>query len=590
MKRIICLLLALTCVLGSAAALTSCGAPKDGGAEVKVYLGEKIYDFDPTDYYVDSTAELVMGLLFEPLFRVNEKGKLKCDGAADSYEVDEKKNKIVIDLKESYWSNGTRVKASDFIYAWSNVLLNPNDANPAAALLYDIENAVKIKNGEVSMDDLGAKASGTYQITITYRNGANHEQLLKNLATVATAPIPQDSIKEETEGYWTKLVNTIVTNGPFMVNRINRDQSFTLERNEGYHQALGLKNPNKQVRPGKLIGLESASYSDIEKNVVFYMTDAPLSDRSKYEDKAIVADDLSTYTYVFNTDRELFKNPVVRKALSIAIDRNAIIDAITFGKAATGFLPDAVLDPNTGKSFNKDADNMISASPKLDEARQLLSGVDFTGIDKSFKLTVNNESEEALAIANIVMNTWKQLGFNVTLDEGEEGDENPAVIPNEVGEGSSTSEIKDSKLQVLANNATRKDFYGDDRGFDVIGIDWQMYSTDPFVALAAFAKKYSGSGVSLPHNDIVYTNIAGYEDESYDNLIKRAYNETEAADRSALLHEAEKKLVDSACIVPLVFNQTFTFDHKHISKVAFDGFGNLILTDMKQRKYRKYLD
>lgn len=590
MKRIICLLLALTCVLGSAAALTSCGAPKDGGAEVKVYLGEKIYDFDPTDYYVDSTAELVMGLLFEPLFRVNEKGKLKCDGAADSYEVDEKKNKIVIDLKESYWSNGTRVKASDFIYAWSNVLLNPNDANPAAALLYDIENAVKIKNGEVSMDDLGAKASGTYQITITYRNGANHEQLLKNLATVATAPIPQDSIKEETEGYWTKLVNTIVTNGPFMVNRINRDQSFTLERNEGYHQALGLKNPNKQVRPGKLIGLESASYSDIEKNVVFYMTDASLSDRSKYEDKAIVADDLSTYTYVFNTDRELFKNPVVRKALSIAIDRNAIIDAITFGKAATGFLPDAVLDPNTGKSFNKDADDMISASPKLDEARQLLSGVDFTGIDKSFKLTVNNESEEALAIANIVMNTWKQLGFNVTLDEGEEGDENPAVIPNEVGEGSSTSEIKDSKLQVLANNATRKDFYGDDRGFDVIGIDWQMYSTDPFVALAAFAKKYSGSGVSLPHNDIVYTNIAGYEDESYDNLIKRAYNETEAADRSALLHEAEKKLVDSACIVPLVFNQTFTFDHKHISKVAFDGFGNLILTDMKQRKYRKYLD
>ena len=40
-------------------------------------LGEKVYDFDPTDYYVDSNAELVMGLLYDPLFRVNEKGKIK---------------------------------------------------------------------------------------------------------------------------------------------------------------------------------------------------------------------------------------------------------------------------------------------------------------------------------------------------------------------------------------------------------------------------------------------------------------------------------------------------------------------------------
>ena len=581
MKKIISLILALTCVLGSALALTSCGAPKDGGAEVKVYLGEKVYDFDPTDYYVDSTAELVMGLLYDPLFRVNEKGKLKCEGAADSYEVDEKKNKIVIELKETYWSNGSRVKADDYIYAWSKLLLNPNDANPAAALLYDIENAVKIKNGEASMDDLGAVASGTYQITITYRNGANYEQLLKNLASVATSPIAQDTIKEETAGYWSKLVNTIVTNGPFMINKINKDKSFTLTRNEGYHQALGLKNPNKQVNPGKLIGAGSATYADLESKVVFYMTDAPLSDRSKYEDKANVADDLSTYTYVFNTDRELFKNPVVRKALSIAIDREAIIDAITFGKAATGFLPDSVLDPDTGKSFNKNEDDLISTSAKLEEARNLLASVDFTGIDKSFTLTVNND-EESVAIANIVKNTWNQLGFDVTVDAAD-------PIEQAVGEGASQNTITDSKLQVIVNNATREDFYGEDRGYDVIGIDWQMYSTDPFVALAAFATKFSGSGVSLPNNNITYTNIAGYSDETYDNLIKRAYNETDADDRSEILHDAEERLVESACIVPLVFNQTFTFEHKHIKKVGFDGFGNIILTDMKQKKYRQYL-
>ena len=51
MKKITSLLLALTFILGSACLLVSCGSKnKDGGAQIKVYLGEKIYDFDPTDY------------------------------------------------------------------------------------------------------------------------------------------------------------------------------------------------------------------------------------------------------------------------------------------------------------------------------------------------------------------------------------------------------------------------------------------------------------------------------------------------------------------------------------------------------------
>ena len=581
MKRITSLLLALTFILGTALLLVSCGKNEDGGAQIKVYLGEKIYDFDPTDYYVDSNAELVMSLLYDPLFRVNEKGKLKCDGAADSYEVDEATNTIVITLKETYWSDGVRVKADDYVYSWRNVLLDPNDANPAAALLYDIENAVKIKNGELSAFEFGAVASSTYEITIKYRNGANYEQLLKNLATVASSPIRQDIATNLTEGYWSKLVNTAVTNGPFMISRIASDKSFTLARNEGYHQSLEVKNPNKIVNPGKLIGTGSATYADIEKDVVFYMTDAPLADRAKYKGEAEVTDDLSTYTYVFNTDRPLFKIPEVRKALSIAIDRNEIIKAIVFGNAATGFIPDSALNLDTGKSFNKDKSALISASAKKQEALDLLASVDLTVIDKEFTLTVGND-EESVAIANVVKAAWEGLGFTVNVN---------AVGEKEsvVGDGATETKIVDSELQVIVNKAAREDFYGEDRGFDVIGIDWQMYSSDPFVALCAFADRYSGSGVSLPALGTTYGNIAGYSDEAYNELIKNAYNETDLAERNDILCEAEKKLVDSACIVPLVFNQTFTFLHKAISKAKFDGFGNLILTDMKQKKYEQYL-
>ena len=188
-----------------------------------------------------------------------------------------------------------------------------------------------------------------------------------------------------------------------------------------------------------------------------------------------------------------------------------------------------------------------------------------------------------MAIANVVKAAWESIGFTVNVNA-------VGTVESVVGDGASETKILDSELQVIVNKAAREDFYGEDRGFDVIGIDWQMYSTDPFVALSAFADRYSGSGVSLPALDAAYGNIAGYSDEAYNELIKKAYNETNVKERNDILHEAEEKLVESACIVPLVFNQTFTFQHKHISKVKFDGFGNIILTDMKQKKYEKYKD
>ena len=309
------------------------------------------------------------------------------------------------------------------------------------------------------------------------------------------------------------------------------------------------------------------------------MMDASLADRKANEKKAIVADDLSTYAYVFNTENPLFAKKEVRQALSCAIDRNEIIKAITFGKAATGFLPDTVLDTRTGKSFNKKVDDLISTSANVTKANELLSGVDFTGVEKSFTLTVNND-EESLAIAEIVKAAWESLdaGFKVTVKPA-------GVISPELNSESVKAPIKDSKIQVLVNNAARGE-----RDFDVIAVDWQMYSTDPFVALSAFSVKFSGCGVLSPKNDKAYGSFGGYADEAYDALIQAAYDETNQKKRSEILHDAEKYLVDSAAVVPLVFNQTFAFKHKDIKKVEFNGLGNVVLTDMKQKKYEQYLD
>lgn len=582
MKKIVSLLLTLSILVLSVSVLSSCGAPKDAGAEISVYLGERIYDFDPTDYYVDSNAESVMSLLFEPLFKLTSKGKLECAMAKD-YDVDEDERTIVITLRESYWSDGQLVKAEDYVYSWCNVILNPNNANPAATLFYDIENAADIKNGtESSLYEFGAVATGTDELTIKYRAGADYKQLLKNLSSVASAPIRQDIATEYTSGYWSKLVNSAISNGPFMIGNVNEeDNAFSLVRNVGYHQPTTTVDYDNEVKPGQLVsvltrfGEEEITYDDIESKTVFYMSDASLEERKSNKGNAVVADDFSTYSYVFNMDNPLFAIKEVRQALSMVIDRNAIIDEITFGKAATGFLPDVVLDTATNKTFRQNA--LISKEAKLNEALTLLENVDFKGINTAFTLTVNDD-EESVAIAELVKAAWESLGhgISVTVDA-------VSTVSSVLPDGE--TKVLDSKIQVLVNEASRGA-----RNFDVIALDWQMYSTDAFVALAAFSTEYSGSGVELPYLTKSYGSFGGWSDAEYDKLIDSAYNTSDKAKRSEYLHSAEAMLVDSACIVPLVYNQNFAFMSKDLSKVVADGHGHFGFSNAKQKNYRDYLD
>ena len=586
MKKIVSLLLALSVLVACASVLVSCGAPKDAGPEIKVYLGEEIYDFDPTDYYVDSNAEQVMSLLFEPLFTLNANGKLQY-AAANKYSVDKKERKITIELRESYWSDEQRVTANDYIFAWRDVLLEPNNANPAAALLFDIENAKEVKSGECSLYDFGAIATDTYEITITYREGADYEVLLKNLASVATSPLRQDIVIPQRAGYWTKVLNYTVTNGPFRISTINYDSgAFTLTRNGGYHQGTREKNYTKNVTPNQLISFTntdgntvSLTYNDIVNKTVFYMGDATLADRAANKKNATVVDDLSTYTYVFNMDNDLFKIKEVRQALSMAINRDAIIAAITFGKAATGFLPDSVINSSNGKSFRKNAQTLITVAGNLSGAQALLATVDFTGIDKSFTLHVA-DNEEDLKIAELVAATWTQLGFEV---EVKAVDAKTTTITDFGTEEKIT--IKDSAIQALVKQATHGD-----RNFDVIAVDWQMYSTDAFAALAAFATEYSGCGVDFANGNAAIGSFGGFSDPAYDALIDKAYNATDAKARYNALKEAEAYLVDSACIVPLVYNQSFAFVSKDLSGVATNALGNFVFSKVKQKNYEDYLN
>ena len=572
MKKIVAMLLTLVMLIGAASVLSGCGTPDDEGAEISVYLGEEIYDFDPTEYYADSNAEALMSLLYEPLFSVNAKGKLECS-AAKKYSIDKKKNEIVIELKESYWSDGKRVVADDYIYAWTKLILEPNNANPAAALFFDIENALAIKNGEASIYDFGARQTDVYEITINYRDGADTDRLLKNLASIATAPLRED-IVTSAPTYWSKNTGTAVFNGPFKISLLDYEEGrLTVSRNEGYHQKMTSEKYTKFVTPHLLnatFNVDGADvalgYSDIESKAVFYMTDASLADRKANADKATVSDDLSVYSYVFDTKNPLFAIKEVRKALSAAIDRNAIIEAITFGKAADGFIPDMI------DTFGGEA--LISSDDTKNVANALLKGVDLSGVSKEFTLTVNDDPE-SIAVAELVKASWEALDAGFTVNVEKLGKIDSTVNGNS---------FSDSALQVLLSEIAVGA-----ADYDVIALDWQLYSTDPFVALSAFSTAFSGMGKNFATGES-RTNISGWSDMQYDALINAAYKATDAKTRNEALRAAEKLLVESAPIAPIVFNQNFSFSSADISGVTTDAFGNFVLDKMSLANYKEYLE
>ena len=581
MKKLVSLLLLLVMLLSSLTVLTSC-KPRDDGAEINIYLGAQVFDFDPSDYYVSANAERILSLLYEPLFTVNKNGKVKC-AAADKYKIDKDERKIVIDLCESYWSDGVVVKAEDFVYTWCERIIAPENPNPAASLFLEIEGVREAMKGEISISDIGIIASETDQITITYRAGADPDRILANLASVATSPVRKDLV-EEAETYWSK--SSLVSNGPFKLKSYDRDEgTFELARNRGFHQQPDVKDYDNKVKPGLLYGEYTfpdsditVTYEDIENKVTFVMAEASLADRQAYKKKAKTSDHTSTYTYVFNTSHPLFADAYVRLALSAAIDRNAIVDAITFGHAADGLIPDV-----SGGAEN----SFISSSADLTKAKGYLklANQDVVAANKSFTLTINAD-EQSKAIANIVVAAWEKLGFNVTIKA-------VSSVESDLPGGGS---IVDSSIQYLIKDAT----YGD-VNYDVIAVDWQTFSTDALAGLATLTSRLGGMGneqiVGDPYapgvggtlgSSEARLNIARWTDAKYDQMILEASACADEDERAKKLAEAEAYLMSKMPVCPLVFNQTFVFKSSKIAKLRFDGLGHFSFTKVKLRGYRKY--
>ena len=614
MKRILTLTLALVMLLSTVLGLASCGI-EDNGAIINAYYVGEMYDFDPARAVLDDDAMRVMSLLYEPLFTLDEKGRLK-NALAESYEIfrDEENGeyRMEITLKPTMWSDGMKgaVKASDVVYAWKRIL-EPDFQSPAAPLLYAIENAVEAKtaaeeNGHpITTEDIGAAAVNEDTISITFRKvydadgnvvEPDYDAFLRNLTSVALAPVCQQVVSAS-EDYWSKLSYTVVSNGPFKIAKLDVTfGEFTLERNPYYEYSYEEKDealtasPDAHVTPYQIAtdwSLSSEKMADLfAKSSLFIMSDMPLALRKEMKDDIEANDTLSTMSVLLNTAKadSALASAAIRRTLSAVLNRQEIADLLVFAKPATGFISGGVFETDSRRdTFREEGGNLLTATEKDPGF-----AADFGKLSAMQKrLTVGyNDTEADKAVATYLKTAWEALGFTVTLR---------ALSYDEVDANTSAAGAAYNNSQLLG--AYYNNFKSGTATLDALIVDCQMLSTDAFTALAGFSTTLNGNGVSglnttpdsLKQNVAPIANVTGFANAEYDALIDKAYAESDIEKRAEYLHDAEELLLEEMPVIPLTFGQCHYLTAKQIKNVDVGYYGYPIFTKTKLKNYEKYL-
>lgn len=597
MKRLLALILSCLFIASS---LVACSGGSDDekekkkdeikGAEIQMFLTTLPESIDPSASYTTVDHIRLMGLLYEGLTTINEKGKLE-NALCKSYEYDFNQRtgnlELLITLENSRWSDGNLITADDFRFAWKRVLL-PENNNTNAALLYPILNAKKVKEGLCSEDDFGMYSLKNNLIQITFEKDYVNEDdysksevkkkveyFLRRLASPALVPLREDVVDDDTKDWCKPNGTSYVTNGPFKIKAWNSGE-LTFERSVNY-RCVGDSESNaddKIVKPYRLITLYAQGTSAdnhyqryVDENCFFLNLNSASPEVVSAFGKKVDEDPTlsSTVIYLDHT-HELFANPKVRQALSMAIDRNAIA-AATNSAAATGFVPTGVEDVKANSDFRKKGGNLWATGANVEAAKALLAEAGVKPANHVISIEFSNLRKDDEEMANAIQTAWKALGFKIKF-----GGKKQMYIDSK----------EDGTYELIKNNEAVN-------AASVIIVNQQSMTTDAYSILTSYSGEYGGNVVDVTKKDVVYgTHTTGYADAEYDKLCTAFANAENAKTRTAAMHEAEKYLAEQMPVIPLVFNNSYYVTQK-LSGIETDKFGRLDFTELEQKNFKKYL-
>ena len=436
----------------------------------------------------------VLDELYEGLVVYDGEGRLQ-PGVARSWDVSADKLVYTFHLRpDARWSDGSQVTAEDFAFALRR-LMDPKTGAQYASILHTLKNARRVNTGGMPLDALGARALDPLTLQLTLEHPAAY--LLAQLTHFTALPLHRPSLARWGASF--TRAGHLVTNGAFVLKDYVPNDRLVLAKNPYFHDAAQVRLESEIIFPledhsaalRRFMAGEIDSYPDVPIDQIRFV-------RATLGRELKVAPNLGSYFWAFDTRNPPFSDPRVRNALAMVIDRDFLARTIWGGTMLPGFsfVPPGI--PSYGKPSSvtwKDE----SPFAREDDAMRLMAEAGY-GPGHPLRLTFRyNQSENHKATAIAVADMWRTLG--VAMDF------------------------------VVTDANSHYAFLASGQPYDVVRSSW--WADFPDAQNFLFLGESDNKGLNYAH----------FSDPAYDALMRAAEVEPDAANRSAILHQAESLML-----------------------------------------------
>lgn len=493
--------------LSAVAAEVPAGTQLDQHQHLRWNIAANPASLDPQK--IEGTPEgMAVRQLFEPLVISDAKGNV-IPGAASKWDHSPDYKVWTFTLRPNgKWSNGDPVTAEDFVFAFQR-LANPETASPYSSYLdyLKLKNADAVISGKLPPSQLGIKALNDHTLQLTLTEAVPYADKL--LEHYVLSPVNK-KVVEKYGDKWTEIKH-IVGNGAFKPIKWVINEKMELVPNPYYWDNAKTVLKEVTLYPIVSSNTDVARYRSGDLDITGPSIPVELFKKMKkeYPNEVYVPTSLCSYFYEMNTQKPPFNNPKVRKALSMALDRNIITDKVL----AQGQLPAYNFTPTyigSGEKIQKPEWANWTQKQRNQKAIELLKEA---GFDKQHP-----------------------LDFSILYNTSE----------------------SHKKIAIAASSILRKNLNGAVK-VKLENQEWKTYLDTRHqgnyqVARAGWCADYNEATTFLNYFlSNSSNNTSFYKNEAYDNFLKEAFNAKDEEGRAQAYANAEAQLAKDMPYIPFYY-------------------------------------
>lgn len=424
-------------------------------------------------------------------------------GSAESWAISDDGLTYTFDMRDGLlWSDGTPIDAYDFLYTFRRQL-DPATASRTAEYFTPIINAEAVLRGDLPVEGLGVEAIDSDTLVIRLAYPAPY---LMDILAIDARPAPKHVV-EKYGAEWTRPENMVV-NGPFKLAEWLPGSHIKLVKNEYFYDAKNVQLDVVYHVPSEDMNTAFRRFQSGELNALVFFPPNQLSMIQESMPETLrVTPGLTTELYLFNTKHPPFDDVRVRRALSMAVDRETLVNRVL----RTGEIPAYSYIPPTVRNYEKRPKADFASLPMKErrvEAKRLLTEAGFgPGNPLVVPLRYNTQDLQARQAAAIGA-MWQQVGVR--------------------------TELFNTERKMLASDRMNNNF-----------------SVARYLHVAGNYEP--ASFIQFLQSDLSSRNFTQYDSAAFNALFLKAWRVNDPEERAKLTYEAERQALADQPMIPLYF-------------------------------------